>query len=319
MLAFCIESSHARGMGHLYRSLNLADRLRINGYESIFYMNEHSVSNSIVAGRGYAYSLADLADCETAWEEDLVRRDSVRLWINDRLDTDKRHTLRLKKIGIPLVHFDDYGSGADFCDLHIAALSFDDEKRLGGSKVLRGIEYMILNPDIIKYRRLRTELKSIIITLGGSDTYGVTLDVVGHLAQLRNVSVTVILGPSFQHMHELLSLLSPQFKIKVAVPSLIREMSYHDLAVTGGGLTPFEAAASGLPCIIIANEIFEIPIGRKLANLGCAVFAGYYQNLDIASFNIDFASIESMSRTALNEIPLTGIDIVASEIAGLLL
>ena len=44
---------------------------------------------------------------------------------------------------------------------------------------------------------------------------------------------------------------------------MAEEMSRHDLAVTGGGMTPFEANAAGLPCIVVANETFEIQVKTK--------------------------------------------------------
>ena len=60
----------------------------------------------------------------------------------------------------------------------------------------------------------------------------------------------------------------------------MEEFSHYDLAITGGGITPFEANAAGLPCVVIANEDFEIPVGLGLEKLGGTVFAGHYSQID---------------------------------------
>jgi len=101
-----------------------------------------------------------------------------------------------------------------------------------------------------------------------------------------------------------------------SVPSLIETFHGYDLAVTGGGITPFEANASGLPCIIIANELSEVPNGKLLHELGCSVFAGYYERLnkDIFKQRLD---INKMSRVGMSRIGLNGAENVYRKIKAL--
>ena len=124
MFAICIESSHGRGMGHFYRALNLADELAQKGIPYIFYLNDHTPSQQILDERGILHREVDLQDFESNWETALIRQDGITLWINDRLDTDLRHTEKIKENAIPLVTFDDYGTGVKLADLHVAALAF---------------------------------------------------------------------------------------------------------------------------------------------------------------------------------------------------
>ena len=316
LFAICIESSHLRGMGHLYRAMNFAGSLVSSGYRCKFYINDHSPSLEILVTRGYEYQVVDLTDINSDWVETVIRYDRICLWINDRLNTTISHADRVKGCGIPLVTFDDRGEGAQLSDLHIAALALDDAESLAGGKVLCGVEYMILNPAIADYAHLRRSLKNIVITLGGSDTYGVTVKVVRYFSE-RGIGATVILGPGFAHHEELEKVLTPDFVVKKSVPSLIKEFSKHDLAITGGGITPFEANAAGLPCIVVANEIFEIPVGMVLAQLGGAVFAGYHDDIDYSIFSLDF-SVEKMSQVAMDNIKLDGCNKVVNEMLELL-
>jgi spore coat polysaccharide biosynthesis predicted glycosyltransferase SpsG len=304
MFALCIESSHARGMGHFYRALNLAEGLAKAGYSCKIYLNDHAPSLQILIERGVPHRVVNLEDFTGNWEASLIQQDGITLWVNDRLNTDARHAEKIKASGVPLVTFDDRGTGAALADLHIAALAFDAEERLAGTKLLRGADYLIVNPQISDYVRQRVKLSSILVTLGGSDTYGVTIKVVKLLKDM-NLTASIVVGPSFIHMDKLDEVLTEDFTLKRGVPSMIEEFSNHDLAITGGGITPFEANASGLPCVVIANELFEIPVGMELQKLGGSVFAGHHESLSSPLFAADLP-LEQMSQAGLRSIGLQG-------------
>ncbi|WP_064710833.1 PseG/SpsG family protein [Rhizobium bangladeshense] len=314
MFVFCIESSHARGMGHLFRSLTLAAELRTRGHSVRFLANDHPNSLRIIRERGFDVALYDLA-AVTGWEEGVVNPAGLSpIWINDRLNTRRSHSETLKRLGAKLVTFDDRGDGAELADVNICALLFEQTGDLRGKDVRLGVEYMILNPEIAAYRRVRQGLASVLVTLGGADTYGVTVRVAKWLSS-KPFPVTIVTGPSFQHMAELQEVVSAavpdRFKLLNQVPSLAAEMYGHDLAITGGGLTPFEACAAGLPCVVIANEPFEIPVGRALEQLGAAFFAGHHSAFDLGVLETAIP-IRSMSETAMTKVDLSGVGRVAT-------
>jgi spore coat polysaccharide biosynthesis predicted glycosyltransferase SpsG len=310
MFALCIESSHARGMGHFYRALNLADGLTKAKLAYTFYLNDHSPSRQILVERGAPHRVVDLEDFTGNWEASLIQQDGITLWLNDRLDTDVRHAEKIKATGIPLVTFDDRGTGAVLADVHIAALAFDVQERLAGARLLRGSDYLILNPQISDYTRLRKQLSSILVTLGGSDTFGVTVKVVELLKEM-DLTATIVLGPAFMHMATLDEVLTEGYTLKRGVPSMMEEFYLHDLAITGGGITPFEANASGLPCVVIANELFEIPVGMVLQKLGGSLFAGHHESLSSPLFRADLP-LEQMSKAGMCNIGLHGTQRVIS-------
>jgi spore coat polysaccharide biosynthesis predicted glycosyltransferase SpsG len=316
MFALCIESSHARGMGHFYRALNLADGLAKAGLSYTFYLNDHAPSRKILVERGVPHRLVDLEDFTGNWEASLIQQDGITLWVNDRLDTDVRHAEKIKATSIPLVTFDDRGTGAVLVDLHIAALAFDAQERLAGARLLRGADYLILNSQISDYTRLRKRLSSILVTLGGSDTYGVTVKVVELLKEM-GLTATIVVGPAFMHMAMLDEALTEGFTLKRDVPSMMEEFYRHDLAITGGGITPFEANASGLPCVVIANELFEIPVGVALQKLGGSRFAGHHELLSLPLFSADLP-LEQMSQAGMGNIGLQGTERVISALLELI-
>ncbi|QBK04413.1 glycosyl transferase [Hylemonella gracilis] len=314
MFVFCIESSHARGMGHLYRSLTLADALVRMGEDVHFLINAHEPSLQILKSRGHAHATVDLAPEAGGWETEAVRRLRASAWINDRLDTTAAHVGRVKAMGLPVVTFDDRGSGAAQSDLNVAALVFDPEEvaRLQGVRVLTGVDHLVLNPAIARFRRARAQLGSVLVTLGGADTYGATVKVV-RLLQDQPWQVTVVLGPAFAHHEALAEVMPRHFEVRHGVASMAEEMARHDLAVTGGGMTPFEANAAGLPCLVVANELFEIPVGQTLERMGGCRFAGHHAAINASVFRLPL-DIAGMSTRAMASVGLDGVQRVATAV-----
>ncbi|WP_244447599.1 glycosyl transferase [Neorhizobium galegae] len=273
-------------------------------------MNRHQASHDIIKARGFAVYGYDMSAEAGSWELELIRSlGSAKIWINDRLNTQPAHAKAVVAAGLKLVTFDDRGDGAALADLNISALVFEDIAELKGKDVRSGVEFMILNPEIELYRRHRDNLTSVLVTMGGADTYGVTIKVAQWLRD-NSMCATIVTGPAFQHKGELDAILTDKTEGVLthlgAVASLAQEMARHDLAITGGGVTPFEACAGGLPCIVIANEDFEIPVGWALEKLGCARFAGHHRTFDLAPVFEDLP-IRTMSLAALDAVDLEGV------------
>jgi hypothetical protein len=302
-------------MGHLFRALHLASELKRRGHLITFLVNEDEIALRILSERGYKPIVVNFQNCSGEWESKLIKNYGFLAWVNDRLDTEGAHVRAIHQFGIPVATFDDSGTGADLVDLHIAAFSFGGHQP-GGKKILRGVDYLILNPDLLRYQRLRHRLRSIMVTLGGSDTYGVTVKVVKQLA-IRSLGATVVVGPTFRDFEALDAVLSNSFNLRVSVSSMAEEMSMHDLAITGGGITPFEANAAGLPCLVIANEEFEISTGQELERLGGAIFIGHHKAIDFSAID-NRLPLERMSKMGIEKIGLGGLVRVADALEELL-
>ncbi len=305
IFGLCVESSHKRGMGHLFRMLNLAEAIKSKNARQVILINNDAGSIALLEERKASFETVKLGDLSSDWETAAINKYRINTWINDRLDTDIRHSKNVKKNGIKLVSFDDRGSGADMADVNFGSLPNNFGYKLAGKKVFAGLEYLVLNKEIDRFKRERSGMKKMLICLGGSDTYGVTVKVVGILKKMK-ISADIVTGPCFRHMEELKKEAGGDYPINKSPVSLVGEFFGYDLAVTGGGITPFEANASGLPCIIIANEKHEIDNGVFLEKFGSSVFAGYHTNIDGRIFEKKL-DISMMSKKGL-DIGTGGID-----------
>lgn len=277
-----IEASHQRGMGHLFRGVNLAGGLRDSGHHVCFVVNRDDRSLAILQVSGFDHEVIDSYE-DAGWEGEVIRKHAPDWWINDRLDTDAEHARAVIASGVRLATFDDHGEGAapalhDFLAMDLSPAEVRPNCRYGP-------EYIILNPAIGEYRRKRndrTPAKTILVTMGGSDTYGVTPRAVKALAALDpGVAVHVATGPNFRHHDELAEAvrkagINPT--IHYQVPDLIGMMADTDLVVCGGGVTLFEAAALGVPALTVANEPHEVPVVEWFARQGFSINAGFHRD-----------------------------------------
>lgn len=315
MFILCIESSHQRGMGHLFRALNFFRFFRGMGRSCLLLINDHAPSHRLLDEQGVSFETVDLQDLSGDWESVIIRKYRVSLWINDRLTTAYEHAARVKRHNIPLVTFDDRGSGAELSDQNFAALAFAEVEHFLGNRVFTGVEYLVLNREIEGFRRYRQNLERVVVTLGGSDTYGVTLQVLELLRQI-GISATIHVGPAFCHHRELVAAATAHYPVIGCLPSLIAELDNFDLAITGCGITPFEANAMGLPCLLVASENHELATGNYLAASGSSVFLGHRQELSLAKLRqaLTGLKIERMSRRGIEMIPLTGVENIWREL-----
>lgn len=283
---FCVEGSHQRGMGHVYRSLRVASVLRKDGLPCLFVCNDHKGALHVLREAGFPLLLAPVGKVDGQWETAVLREHKPRVWWNDRMETGLAHVhaLAAAQPAMPRVHVDDAGEGGQKADLRLLTMPcFFDLPAPAGVRQYVGAAYMLLDTSLAGRGRTRAAAMPlrVLVSMGGSDTYGATVSVLSQLLQLPagQLALTCATGPGFEHAPALAPVLAqrPQWTHKICVPSLFDEFDAHDLLFCGGGMTPFEAAITGLPCCIVATEEHEAINARYLQDNGCAVWAGQRQ------------------------------------------
>lgn len=308
MYVICVESSNSRGMGHLFRALLYVDYLKTNHIKYLFLVNNDEKSLQILTRRGIEYLLVDFNDIQSNWEAKIIREYQVDVWINDKFDTSMEMGKHISQTGILFCMIDDIGNADIYADIHFAGMIYPTKKKLNGKQIYCGIDYIILNPIIEKYRRQRKELNRIVVSMGGSDPHDVTLDVTKELLKYQ-YNVDIVIGPNFKQKEALLKLSHDRFQIFQNVPSLMEKFHDYDLAITGGGVTCCEANAAGLPCIIIANALHEENTGKYIESLGGALYIGNFgiwnRNilLSLPDLNLAEMSQNGMRNFRLDTVP----------------
>ena len=294
--ALAIESSNTRGMGHLFRSFQYVDYLESAGIEYVYLINDDAVARSMLDYKGITYQVVDYEDTDSDWEKNIIEKEKITIWFNDKYTTTIEMAKHIKDVGIPFVCIDDIGEGAECADMYFAGMIYPTLKKGLGRKNYCGNEYIVLSKELDNYKRIRTNNnhKKIAITMGGSDPHEVTEAVVKELLELEkktknedqisdhelSYDVSIVIGPSYKKREELERINNGKIEIYQNLDSLFAFLYDHDLVITGGGGTCCEAAAMGLPALIIANASHEINTGRYMQEMGVAVYLGDHSNWD---------------------------------------
>jgi len=296
----CIESSKKRGMGHLFRSLLYAEYLDKNNINYIVLINDDINSIKILREKNLPYVIVDYYG-DFKWVAEIIKKYNASVWIEDKFETPDLMAQSIKKNKILFCCIDDFSKGAVYSDINFAGMLYLTGNRVYGGKKYIGSEYVILNPEINKYKNKHLQIENIIVSLGGSDPFGATVEVVQELTK-TNFNVEVIIGPNFGYKKELDRVNKKNYIIKQNIPSLIKEISRFDFAITGGGITCCEANALGVPCLIIANAPHEVFTGKHMQKIGGAVYAGLHNewNKNLI-FDLNKLDINKMSNIGLKK------------------
>ena len=281
-------------MGHLFRSLLYADYLDSVDEKYIVLINNDRNAIDILISKNIPYRIVDYND-NTDWQTQIIEQLNANVWIQDKFETSQEMAKNIKKNNILFCTIDEFGFGADYCDIHFAGMLYLTGNEIKGKKIYYGPEYVILNPEIEKYRKMRSNINNIIISLGGSDPYGLTIEIVKYISEF-DYNVEIVIGPNFDYRQELDAVNIKNYIVKQNIPSLIQEFSKFDYAITGGGVTCCEANACGIPCAIFANAPHEINTGKFMEKRGGAVYVGSYEGWNKSVIDdISKANVEKMS------------------------
>ena len=174
-----------------------------------------------------------------------------------------------------LVSIDDVGDGRLLADLAINVL-YQAPAKDNNLLELKGLKYLILREECGAPSRpemtIKPVVRRILVTQGGSDTYGVTVKIAKALDVVDDsIEIILLLGSAFKHEKELQTVMQysrKHFIMEKDVQDVISLFSRCDLAITGAGMTLFELSAIGVPCIVLTQEYREIETANRVEGYG---------------------------------------------------
>lgn len=276
-ILFLADGSIKIGMGHIYRSLNLADEISDKN-EIVFLTREKlSFKNFKKYYKTYFVEKKDIKK-----ETIIVKKIDPDLIIIDKL---KERNITIKNISkicknILLI---DYTKKNIKNKLHGVTMLYP--KTGYSSQKKNDFKFVIINRKFSNNTipKIRKKVKKIIILQGGSDTYCFTPKIIDSMNYIKNkIEITVIVGQSFHCWKKLNYSVSKSNK-KTHVLHNVKNMSSllkkHDLAITAAGMTSVELACVGIPSLMICGEKFEIETAKLLEKNKFGKNLGFGKNL----------------------------------------
>lgn len=196
--------------------------------------------------------------------------------------------------------------------------------------LLLGPEFILLRPEFARARELRSvraRVSRVLVTIGGSDPTGLSVAFVSWVREVfADSAIDVIVGPYFTA--EALDALGRAAKLDARIvlhrnPGDVRGIMLDcDLALTAGGQTTYELAATGTPAVAVAVAENQAANLRGLASRGALMWAGSAGDDDLhartrrclETLRDDVDARREMSRAALGVVDGRGAERVAVEI-----
>ena len=251
-IVFVVAGNRLVGMGHIYRTLQLAHE--INNHELLFICTRESdLAAQVFTANRYTTLVQDtesLVDCVLAQSPDLV--------INDFLDTDVAYVRALKASGAKVINFEDLGGGAQCADLVFNEV-YGDPAPKPNHRV--GPDYFCIRDEFLSApeRPFSDAAQEVLITFGGVDEENLTsriLSLIWPEANRRGIRLSVVTGAGYGHAAELKTLIDNIGSPLVLQTNRTKRMSEYmaraDLAFSSAGRTLFELATMRVPAIVMA-------------------------------------------------------------------
>jgi len=283
---FRVDGSSLIGLGHLKRSIALAQALEKKKIDSIFVTrNYQSKIKKLIQSDDYKVELipsratffqdADLTlSLAQKHKANLIFTDLSNANVLSNLRSYGQYIKALKRAGKLLVSIDGFGSECIASRLRlpfdiIIVPYFGAEKqsyKVGKeTKLLLGTDYFILRQEFIKNGREKRKIKK----RGENILISLSIAVSPNLISQIKKALSKVGDPCLNY----------QIAFGLKDNRFVKLMQWADLAVLSSGLTKYEAAALGLPCIVIAHNKTHDIIMKQYAKSQTCLYLGEEKKL----------------------------------------
>lgn len=219
-----------------------------------------------------------------------IRELEPHLVIHDGKDTQLDQVELIRPFCTTLVHFDDFGPGAQLTDCHLIAL-FEESYEQPLANELAGSYAFAVPPNLEATAKqilentdcsIKDTLPHIVVAFEDGDMNNLTYRTLRHLTQLQiPLKISVAIDDDYHHDIDSLKMMALSRRNTEIVrrsDALLHLMPQADLIICNANYTPYKIAAAGIPCITTAqheselnyafsreaNGFIHIGLGRKM-------------------------------------------------------
>ena len=325
-IIFRCDAGFEYGLGHFSRCMVIAKSLSNLGIVSRFAINAPEVIYQRIVEEGYQLQ---------ALSEPINNNERSDHWIDNNklvvLDTPKITHNYLSTIpsSSKIIYFDDDvtrdHNATMIINNHLWARHSDYQKIYPNRTLLLGPKFNTIAPQYFANQKNR---HGMLITMGGEDPNNMTSLFIKYLASLKiNMPIRIIIGPAHPNPQQVkldAEKHLPNSELFFSPNSLIPFMNKSHLAITAGGTTCYELAASKIPFIVCALEKSQEKLTQTVAQHGLGIALDNTNGISVDAFHDAIYKLhrkdifESIIEMASNKFPRPGVDLIAEKIAYLL-
>ncbi len=281
-VAIYVNGNNKRGIGHVYRALELADEFYVK--PDIFYdINQTDVK---VFGKT-THNLQPVNGIAELF--DICKKEQYSIFVNDILTTSIDYMIGLRSVlpNAKIINFEDDGEGIIKADLVFNALY----QNIDLPQVRSGEQYYISGKTFMFYEpiQIREKVENVFISFGGADPQNYSDRLLRIISQpeYSEYQFTVVLGRAKHNVDELLSYNRfDNINVLFDISNMPEIMTQCDIGITSRGRTGYELAMLGIPSIAIAQNKREEKHGF-VCNENGFTYIGLNPDDEIIKSNLD--------------------------------
>lgn len=320
-IVFRVDSSSRIGLGHLMRCLTLAGELNREGVQITFicrWLQTNLIGHDVImlptdhsfqSDNLYLNWLgaSEIQDAEQTIE---IIPENTDLIIVDSYALGKEWHQMLRPYTQRIVVIDDLADRVFDCDILLnqnlgVKEEYYKDKIPSNCKLLLGCEFALLRPEFLKLRaqslekrKDTKEIKTILVSVGGSDPNNITYDILKQLD--NNFKITVVLGGSSPHNKTIEDYaIVKGIRVIIDADNMSDLMLNADIAIGAAGSTSWERCCLGLPTLLYVLAENQKEIAIELENLGAVTIIKNLLN-DLQTLIDDFTLWQNMSDNSMN-------------------
>jgi UDP-2,4-diacetamido-2,4,6-trideoxy-beta-L-altropyranose hydrolase len=281
-ILFITDGGFEMGMGHVYRSIALANELKKFNVKDIIFItkSDEYVIKKIKESNFKVIKCNDNNDIL-----DSIKNIKPDVVIIDDLGVEEDFAKNIRDFCKKLVFFDNTNPSSNkYADVVVNAIIesklknrkyFDEENK---TLYFYGPKYLILRDEFYRVKKEISRkdrggnVENILIAFGGSDPSNLTCKVLEKLlSKDKNFNIDIVLGPKFQYDRELNNLLkkygkieSDKIRIYKNINNMAELMKNVDLVITSPGMTMFEALFLGVPVVVLYQNELQMKYYYKI-------------------------------------------------------
>ena len=280
MIAIRVDGNSEIATGHIMRCLAVASGLKASGTECIFIVADDN-SESLLSAGGFRiinlHSVWNDLDGEISKMIDVIESQKIDRLIVDTYFVTEKYLSALEEV-CRVIYIDDLNAFrypvSVLINYNLYAQDIPYSKIYAGTdtRLLIGPKYTPLRSEFQNIKpHFRENVKKILITAGGVDTYNAAGEILRRVAGddfFDGIEFHVVAGRLNNHIAELESLSEkyPNVIIHKSVQRMSELMCDCDVAVTAGGSTMYELCACGVPSICFSwadNQVMGVDAFSK--------------------------------------------------------
>lgn len=269
------------GLGHIVRDLALAEELTKHRDINVHFVVRGSPEAAEqVRQRGFPLTPLRFDEDDLIPTQDSMAAFQPDIFVGDCLSYTPGLLKMVKAAGAVLITLDYHGADRALADLSINGLLPT------GDGLYEGYDYIVLPntvPAIADQNPIKKDVESVFVSFGGFDSADLTsmvIDAVGASEGGRQYDVVVSkVYAKFDNLRKSAAKYS-NVRLYQDPSDYPQLLSRADMAIVAGGLTMFQAAAFGVPAIVVSQYPHQATNAERLAREGAVEHAGLAQEID---------------------------------------